>query len=145
MSFPYVQASGTPYEIGLAHGRGLRDQIINSIACYRAMFSDYSNLEWSRAKELSKRFVALIGEYDAAYLEEMRGVADGASLDFEDIAAVLRDHVEFPSSICRHDDPKVPAGLSMGTVFSLLAELGTGEIAICAGNPCESPYEAYRL
>lgn len=364
MGFPFVEASGTPYEIGLAHGRGLRTQVANSIACYRAMFADYSNLEWSRARKLSLRFAPMIEEYNAAYLDEIRGVADGSGFDFEDIlalncrselvfvgnemnqiegacttigvsadasstgralmgynwdwktcqrdamgvvriaahdglpsilmlteagiigkaginsdglcvslnalstnqapaglplhiamrgmlesstlyeairattrmplgccanfmvgsangevidievenedydvlypqgglivhtnhftsprlplsprkdtlkskvpdtfvrlgraaklmrramdardgsttlddiAAVLHDHVEYPSSICRHDDPKVSEGLRMGTVFSLIAELGTSKMSICVGNPCENTYETYRL
>ena len=45
-------------------------------------------MEWERAKELSTRFVDIIHEYNPDYLEEIRGVAEGSGLDFEDILAL---------------------------------------------------------
>ena len=58
---------------------------------------------------------------------------------------VLKDHIEYPDSICRHDNPKVPEGLRMGTVFSMIVNLGTGDIYFCKGNPCEYEYEHYHI
>ena len=331
-NFPYVEIEGTPFEIGFQHGELFKDKILNSIQCYKEMFMDYSNLEWSRAKKLSTRFVEVIRDYNPDYLEEIRGVAEGSGLDFEDILAlncrselvfvgneldkadggctsigissdagaggdaflahnwdwktsqresmimmkitqkngrptifmvteagiigktgfnsagvglylnalstatrfqlgccanfmighkngecvdieieneefdvlypkdgiivhtnhfissrlpilprkdmgkrkftdsfvrlgradkllrnkgneiseedikaVLTDHVEYPSSICRHDDEKLEKGLRMGTVFSMIINLTKGEILFCKGNPCELEYEKYRI
>lgn len=62
-----------------------------------------------------------------------------------DIMAVLSDHIEYPSSICRHDDPKAPKGKRMGTVFSMVVNLTQGKIYFCKGNPCEETYEEYSL
>ena len=39
------------------------------------MFMDYSSLEWGRAKELSRKFIEVIRDYNADYLEEIRGVS----------------------------------------------------------------------
>ena len=58
-------------------------------------------------------------------------------ITIEDVKEVLKDHIEYPDSICRHDNPKVPEGLRMGTVFSMIVNLGTGDIYFCKGNPCE--------
>ena len=52
------------------------------------MFMDYSDLKWSRAKELSRKFIDVIRDYHADYLEEIRGVADGSGFGFEDILAL---------------------------------------------------------
>ena len=75
-NFPYVEIEGTPFEIGFQHGELFKDKILNSIQCYKEMFMDYSNLEWSRAKKLSTRFVEVIRDYNPDYLEEIRGVAE---------------------------------------------------------------------
>ncbi len=62
-----------------------------------------------------------------------------------DIMEVLRDHVEYPSSICRHDDMEQPKGKRMGTVFSMVVNLTEGKIYFCKGNPCEKSYEEYQI
>ena len=69
----------------------------------------------------------------------------GRELDEKDIQAVLADHVEYPSGICRHEDPKTTEGLRMGTVFSMVVNLTQGDIWFCKGNPCECKYERYHI
>ena len=76
MKFPFIEIEGTPYELGFQHGAAFKPQVQRSIACYREMFLDYSDLTWERAKELSRRFIPMIEAYNADYLEEIRGVAD---------------------------------------------------------------------
>lgn len=90
--FPYVEVSmvdaGSSYELGRRIGAALHDQVAHCLTYYRQMFADYSDLEWSRACELAKRFVPAIEAYGPEYLEEMRGIADGAGCAFEDILAL---------------------------------------------------------
>lgn len=88
MNFPYIEIEGTSYEIGIQEGEHFRTQILGSIECYKQMFMDYSALEWSRAKELSRKFISVISDYNEDYLEEMRGIAAGSGFDFEDILAL---------------------------------------------------------
>ncbi len=87
-NFPLVEIEGTPYEIGFQHGKLFKDKIAGSITCYEEMFMDYSNLSWERAKELSKRLIDVIRDYNPDYLEEIRGVAEGSGFDFLDILAL---------------------------------------------------------
>lgn len=86
--FPIFSLSGTPYEIGLQHGQLCRKQIDYSIESYQRMFRENVNLSWDEAKQLSRHFIDIIRAYNADYLEEMRGVAEGAGLEFEDILAL---------------------------------------------------------
>ncbi len=58
---------------------------------------------------------------------------------------ILRDHVEYPSGICRHEDVNQPEGKRMGTVFSMIVNLTQGNIYYCKGNPCEMDYKIYTL
>ncbi|WP_195268854.1 C45 family peptidase [Eubacterium sp. 1001713B170207_170306_E7] len=88
MNFPYIEIEGTPYEIGFQEGENFKEQIQGSIDCYKAMFMDYSNLSWDRAKALSKQFIPVITEYNQDYIAEMQGISDGSGFDFEDILAL---------------------------------------------------------
>lgn len=85
---PTFKISGTSYEIGFQHGQLCKPQVMYTIDCYRRLFKDFANLEWERAKQLSHHFIDIIRDYHAEYLEEIRGLADGAGLDFEDILAL---------------------------------------------------------
>ncbi len=86
--FPTIIASGTPYEIGFAHGEGAKDIIKYSIDTYKAMFWDYSGISWEKACEYARTFIPAINEYDADLMEEMRGVAEGSGYSLDDILAL---------------------------------------------------------
>lgn len=86
--FPIVVASGTPYEIGLIHGREAKAQVDISISTYKAMFWDYSQIKWEDACNYAMTFVDTINEYDPDYMEEIRGIADGSGYKLEEILAL---------------------------------------------------------
>jgi len=89
MSYPYVEAAGTPYELGFQHGR--------QAAAQAAAFAEYLIATASardprhpegrsRAEVLQAacRFLPLFEEYCPALLEEVHGLAAGADLPFEE-------------------------------------------------------------
>jgi len=80
-----IQAQGTSYEIGQIHGTQAREQILISIKTYKDLFSYYANVDWETARSRALSFVEPIKAFDADLLEEMRGVAAGAGVEFEDI------------------------------------------------------------
>lgn len=86
--FPVIECSGTPYEIGYAHGSKAKAQVDATIATYRAMFKDYSNIDWEPAKRYARTFIPAITKYDPDIMEEIRGVADGSGYELEDILAL---------------------------------------------------------
>lgn len=86
--FPCIDISGTPYEIGYAHGKNYQNQVLHSIETYKIMFRDYSELSWEEGKEIAKRYINPIKKYNSDYIDEMQGVADGAGVEFEDILAL---------------------------------------------------------
>lgn len=83
-----IEATGSAYEIGLAHGREGREQVIRSIETYRNMFMTYANLSWEEAKLRSIYYVEPIKAFDSDLMEELQGVADGAGVSLEDILAL---------------------------------------------------------
>ncbi len=65
-------------------------------------------------------------------------------LTLDDLKAVLSDHDNHPTSICRHPNDHPENGY-WTSVFSVLIEADAGLMHVSRGNPCEQPYETYSL
>ena len=62
----------------------------------------------------------------------------------ERLQSAMQDHSGFPRSICRHANEDPGHGY-WKTVFSVIMSVEAGEMHVARGNPCEAPYEVYRL
>ena len=86
MSPLYVLSlSGTAFERGLTYGKAAREKILKAIAFYSHLFEGMAGISWDKAKKISSSFLPVITDYDSEALEEMKGIAQGSDLDFEDI------------------------------------------------------------
>lgn len=85
--FPVIDVAGSAYERGRQHGAMARARVRRSIENYSALFAA-CGIGWSGARRLSGAYAAVIGELDAALLDELRGIADGAGCDFDEILAL---------------------------------------------------------
>jgi len=59
-------------------------------------------------------------------------------ISIEKMKEFLRDHVNYPDSICRHGD-------RIKTTFSIIINLNTLTMLLAKGNPCEVKYNEYQL
>ncbi len=84
----HLKLKGTPREIGKNHGEEGKDQVLQSLSTYESLFYGYSKISWKQAKELALSHLHAIESYNPDFIEEMEGVAQGASVDFEDILAL---------------------------------------------------------
>ena len=77
-----VYLTGTPYEIGLAHGKLCKDEINEAnksfIEIYESLIQNPKNQWLSLSKELEKKI-------PVEYLEEMKGISDGAGIEYDKI------------------------------------------------------------
>jgi predicted choloylglycine hydrolase len=85
--FPFIDVSGTPHERGVQIGQRARERIERSVTLYAGRIE---RLGLTRA-DLAR----LVGEIEPScahftprHVEEMRGIAEGAGLAFEDIALI---------------------------------------------------------
>ena len=94
MNVKQLTLAGVPYEKGYVHGSECRQQVLRSLETYRHRYSVQRGLTWDAARALAKRFEKVFtGDYEA-YAEEMRGIAEGAGLDFYDVLALnLRSEI----------------------------------------------------
>jgi isopenicillin-N N-acyltransferase like protein len=90
MPFPYVEASGTPYQMGFQHGRqaaapigGFLDYLVR-MSHGSLTGAEAPEAARGRVLEAARRFLPLFEQHCPALLEEIRGVADGAGIRFEE-------------------------------------------------------------
>jgi hypothetical protein len=73
-----LHIEGEPYERGCQHGRLMAPEIAAHVRCFAAVQSPKSPAEgWKQTRTLVNAL--FLRRYDKEYLEEMKGIADGAS------------------------------------------------------------------
>jgi isopenicillin-N N-acyltransferase-like protein len=82
--FPLIEISGAPETRGEAYGRQAAERVRGSLGHYHAQLSQ-GGLDAGRVHALARAFVPRVEAFDAAYVAEMRGIARGAAVAFEDV------------------------------------------------------------
>ena len=83
-----VRVEGTSYERGRQYGAQARARVHRSVRAYQQVFAYYAGWDWPTVRRAAAGFEAPIAGFRPAYLEEMRGIADGAGLDLTDVLAI---------------------------------------------------------
>jgi isopenicillin-N N-acyltransferase-like protein len=100
---------------------------------------------------LSPRMQALEepGTYSSSHVRLNRARrlvrAELGQLTVGSLQAILRDHVNYPNSICVHEDPTDPLYEQEMTLVSLVMDLTERRMWAAPGPPCQSEYVAYAL
>ena len=85
---PLIEVSGTHREMGRQIGEAARHQVQNSVANARILINAaYNSLEltWEGAKIQARKYLPFAEERYTQYVDEMRGIAEGANVDFDDV------------------------------------------------------------
>lgn len=88
MSIPVLELSGTPYEMGRAHGEALRDQIqdfVETITGVHRQNNGFLRVDKGALETFCKKNLGFLEKFSADLVEEMRGIAHGAGVTFEEI------------------------------------------------------------
>ncbi len=83
-----VRVEGTGYDRGRQYGAQARARVGRSVQAYQQVFAYYAGWDWPAVRRAAAGFEAPIAGFWPAYLEEMRGIADGAGLDLADVLAI---------------------------------------------------------
>lgn len=96
----YIKVSGTPYERGFQYGSQAKERIYKVIEEYKVLFEKEAFITWDKAYELSKPYRKEIEKYRPDLVEEMKGIADGAGLDFNTILTLnCRSEIMFAKEL----------------------------------------------
>jgi len=63
----------------------------------------------------------------------------------ETLQGILRDHVNYPNSICNHPMSSAPPHERYKTNFSVIFKLTEAKMSICKGNPCSGRFVDFSL
>jgi isopenicillin-N N-acyltransferase-like protein len=95
-SFPHVEVAGGPRDRGRAYGEQARERVGRSIAAYEEVFRAYADWDWGQVRRQAARYEPAIAAYEPRYVDEMRGIAEGAGVDLEDVLSInVRTEVMF--------------------------------------------------
>ena len=126
--YPHIRVSGTPRERGRQYGEQARDRVRASVDLYRRVFMHYAGWDWARVTAHALDYQGPIDAVHPRYIEEMRGIAEGAGLAFEDILAInVRTEIMF-AAVARK------AGATECTSFAILPEGTAGGHPIIGQN-----------
>ncbi|AWM87987.1 C45 family peptidase [Microvirga sp. 17 mud 1-3] len=101
---PLVEVSGSPRERGRQYGEQAADRVRLGIEHYSEQLGR-DNLTAEGIARLVKRFEPTIDRFDSTYLEEMRGIAEGAGVAFESVV-LLNARTEILKLAQRPDDER---------------------------------------
>ncbi len=90
-----LSVEGDPFEIGIRHGEMLRDEINDFLRFLYIEFA-YGDVQLENARKFSKKFARPLENFSRAATLEMRGIARGAHVDYEDIVLIALSE-EIPS------------------------------------------------
>jgi len=94
--FPHIRVEGGPVERGRQYGEQARDRVHRSIEAYGEVFVHYANWDWPTVTQQALRYVEPIERFDPRYLDEIRGIAEGADAGYADVLAInVRTEVMF--------------------------------------------------
>lgn len=94
--------------------------------------------------EYNEQFPELIGSHPRkARIDELLQACSSV-VGVEEIKAALRDHQDYPRSICRHVNDDPDHGYWQ-TVFSVIIEPEQQRMHVARGTPCSVDYEVYQL
>jgi len=86
---PLVHARGRHGDIGIQVGADRADQVRHMVEVYRRLFRQASAelgvADWSDGIRIARRYLPFIDAALPQYVEEMRGLAEGAGVAFDDI------------------------------------------------------------
>jgi isopenicillin-N N-acyltransferase like protein len=83
--YPRIRVSGSPRERGIQYGEQARERVHRGKAGYEKAFALSAGWTWDQAVAAAAHLVGPVREVFPQYVEEMEGIAEGASLPFADV------------------------------------------------------------
>ncbi len=88
MEIPVISVSGSPYDLGFQHGRQAKRAIQENVRFYMDLWECFGGLKRDQVLKDAQKFIPYIEKLPPELLEELKGVAEGSGLQFEEIVAL---------------------------------------------------------
>jgi len=92
-----IRCSGTPYQIGVAHGKAAKTHIVRTLKFYQKKFRETAGLSWPEVEQVAMEFLPLlIPRRWHSFYGELQGIADGCGINVVSIVAInVRTEINF--------------------------------------------------
>lgn len=96
LTFPRIRVKGGPFQRGQQYGEQAAPRVERSIEVYRRIFKHYTGWDWEKVVEHARSYREPIVAYREHFIDELRGIAVGAGVPFDDVLALnVRTEVMF--------------------------------------------------
>ena len=113
-AYPRIRVSGGPFERGEQYGSLARTQVLHARNGYERSFAS-KGITWDSAVRQAQTHAEPIQRFFPGILDEMRGIAQGAGLPFEDILAMnCRTEILWKATVRAHAGATQPADTQRG-------------------------------
>jgi len=85
LTVPLLEITGTPHERGRQQGEGARTQIFSTLERYRDLLPRVINIDWEAGIREARKFLPYAEEAFPEFIEEIRGIAEGANVSFHEV------------------------------------------------------------
>ena len=85
LTVPLLEITGTPHERGRQQGEGARTQIFSTLDRYRDLLPRVINIDWEAGIREARKFLPYAEEAFPEFIEEIRGIAEGANVSFDEV------------------------------------------------------------
>ncbi|TAQ87143.1 hypothetical protein B7494_g4550 [Chlorociboria aeruginascens] len=91
-----LSLTGTSHQIGVQHGSSCKSQIQRCLIFYEKLFLSRAKMSWPVVRSFASKYQPYLIANWPHYVAEMQGVAEGASVLYEDILALnVRTEIAF--------------------------------------------------
>ncbi len=98
MTIPLIRLKGEPFSRGLSYGIAAKEQILKTIEEYKVLFDKEAHISWDDAMAAADKLHNPIQAVCPDLVEEMKGIASGAGLDYSAILTLnCRSEIMFSS------------------------------------------------
>jgi len=91
-SIRVIEASGSPFNLGFEIGTQCRDFIEGMVEDCRQELKKRYNLDWNKAKIISRKYLSYCEDILPLYVKEIEGYAKGAGLNLDDVFTLFCDY-----------------------------------------------------
>lgn len=88
MEIPVISISGSSYDLGFQHGRQAKKAIQGNVRFYMKFWEYFGGVKQGQILKDAQKFIPYIEKLAPELLEELKGVAEGSGLQFEEIVAL---------------------------------------------------------
>jgi len=131
---PILRLKGAPHEMGIEHGRKMRNEIDHNLTVYFRRFRNETKLSREQVLQRAAKYLPVIERVAPDYSEEMKGVAKGSGSDLLDITALNVRYELMYSQYSKLGVPAISSRTDGCTAFAVEPGMSENGHALMAQN-----------